>query len=114
MWHDTLTAATIEDALEALNEHGEKARIIAGATDLILEMERGVRKGLALLVDISRIPNQDKITLDEDGVIHLGPLVTHNQVAASKLIQEAAFPWRVLPGKLDHPKFATAEPSREI
>ncbi|MHB1119164.1 MAG: FAD binding domain-containing protein [Bellilinea sp.] len=92
MWHDTLTAATIEDALEALNEHGEKARIIAGATDLILEMERGVRKGLALLVDISRIPNQDKITLDEDGVIHLGPLVTHNQAAASKLIQEAAFP----------------------
>lgn len=92
MWHDTLTAATIDEALEALQEQGEKARIIAGATDLILEMERGVRKGLGLLVDISRIPNQDKITLDEDGVIHLGPLVTHNQVAASKLIQEAAFP----------------------
>lgn len=92
MWHDTLTAATIEDVLEALKAQGEKARIIAGATDLILEMERGVRKEIELLVDISRIPNQDKITLDEDGVIHLGPLVTHNQVAASKLIQESAFP----------------------
>lgn len=92
MWHDTLTAATIEDALEALQKHGDKARIIAGATDLILEMERGVRKGIDLLIDVSRIPEQDKISLDEDGVIHLGPLVTHNQVAASKLIQEVAFP----------------------
>lgn len=92
MWHDTLTVATIEEALEALKEKGDKARIIAGATDLILEMERGVRKGIELLVDVSRIPGQDKILLDEDGVIHLGPLVTHNQAAASKLIQEAAFP----------------------
>lgn len=92
MWHDTLTAANLEDALKALDRYGEKARIIAGATDLILEMERGVRKDIELLIDISRIPGLDRITLDEDGVIHLGPLVTHNQVAASKLIQESAFP----------------------
>ena len=92
MWHDMLTAANIEDVLETLHQKGENARIIAGATDLILEMERGVRKGIELLVDISRIPGQDQITLDEDGVIHLGPLVTHNHCAASKLIQESAFP----------------------
>lgn len=92
MWHDVLTAANIEDVLEALHQKGENARIIAGATDLILEMERGVRKGIELLVDISRIPGQDQITLDEDGIIHLGPLVTHNHCAASKLIQESAFP----------------------
>src|SRR5574340_1295367 len=92
MGHDILTVATLDEALEALKQKGEQARIVAGATDLILEMERGVRKGIELLVDVSRIPGQDQISLDENGMIHLGPLVTHNQAAASKLIQESAFP----------------------
>lgn len=92
MGFDTFIAANIEDVLRVLQQHGDKARIIAGATDLMLEMERGVRKGIEILVDVSRIPGQDSITLDEDGFIHLGPLVTHNHSAASKLIQELAFP----------------------
>jgi len=92
MGHDLLTVATLDEALEALKQKGDQARIVAGATDLILEMERGVRKGIMLLVDVSRIPGQDQISLDENGIIHLGPLVTHNQAAASKLIQESAFP----------------------
>ncbi len=92
MGHDLLTVATLDEALEALKQKGDQARIVAGATDLILEMERGVRKGISLLVDVSRVPGQDQISLDENGIIHLGPLVTHNQAAASKLIQESAFP----------------------
>ena len=92
MWHEVFSVANIEDALKALNHYGEKARIVAGATDLILEIERGVRQGVDMLVDVSRIPGQDHIVLDEDGIIHLGPLVTHNQCAASKLIQESAYP----------------------
>jgi len=92
MGHNTLSVANIKDALDALAEYREKARLVAGATDLILEMERGVRKDIELLVDISRIPGQDSIALDEEGIIHLGPLVTHNHIAASKLIQETAFP----------------------
>jgi len=92
MWHEYFNAATTEEAIRLLGEHGEKARIVAGATDLILELERGVRRDIHTLIDITRIPGLDQITLDEDDVIHLGPLVTHNHCAGSKLIRERAFP----------------------
>ncbi len=92
MWKTYLNAQSIDEALEALARHGERARIVAGATDLILEIERGVRQGIDVLVDITRIPGLDRIELDEDGWIHLGPMVTHNHCVASALIRERAFP----------------------
>jgi xanthine dehydrogenase iron-sulfur cluster and FAD-binding subunit A len=91
MWKDYISATSIEEVLQILAERGERARIVAGATDLILEIERGVRKGIDTLVDVTRIPGLDQIVLDEDEVIHLGPLVTHNHCVGSKLIVERAF-----------------------
>jgi xanthine dehydrogenase iron-sulfur cluster and FAD-binding subunit A len=92
MWQEYLNAKSIDEVLSCLDKRGEQARIVAGATDLILELERGVRKGIKTLVDITRIPDLDSIRLDEDGIIHLGPLVTHNQCVASRLIRERAYP----------------------
>jgi len=91
MWHRYINASRVEEAVQALAEHREKARIVAGATDLILEMERGVKKGIEILIDVTRIPGLNEIELDENGFIHLGPTVTHNDCAGSKLIQEHAF-----------------------
>lgn len=92
MWHEYITVASVEETLDLLSERGAEARIVAGATDLMLEIERGIRKGIDTLIDVSRIPGLDEITLDEDGVIHLGPLVTHNHCVGSKLIRERAIP----------------------
>jgi xanthine dehydrogenase iron-sulfur cluster and FAD-binding subunit A len=92
MWQAYFNVTTIGEALDILAERGKRARIVAGATDLILEMERGIRSGIDTLVDITRIPKLNRITLDEDEVIHLGPMVTHNHCVASKLITERAYP----------------------
>ena len=92
MWHEYINATSLEQVLEILAQQEEKARIIAGGTDLILELERGVRNGIETLVDVTRLPGFDQITIDEDETIHLGPLVTHNHCVASKLIRERAFP----------------------
>ena len=91
MWNDYLTPATLDEALALLAQHAPDARIIAGGTDLVIELERGVR-GSSTLIDISRLPGLDDIRLDDAGWIHLGPLVTHNDVVASALCVERAFP----------------------
>ena len=92
MWHEYINATTIDEVLQILKDKGARARIVAGGTDLILELERGVRKGIDTLIDVTRIPDLDKITIDEDDIIHLGPLVTHNHCVESKLIRERAYP----------------------
>jgi len=92
MWHEYYNVATTDEAIRLMGEKGEGTRIVAGGTDLILELERGVRRDIHTLIDITRIPGLDQITLDEEDVIHLGPMVTHNHCAASKLIRERAFP----------------------
>ena len=92
MWQDYHSVISIEDATRILADEGTEARIIAGATDLMLEMERGVRKGIKTIIDVTRINGLDQIRLDENNLIHLGPLVTHGQCAASKIIIEQAFP----------------------
>src|SRR5512145_944483 len=92
MWHTYINATNTDEVVKTLAKEGEKARIVAGATDLILEIERGVRKGIETLIDVTRIPNLDQISIDEDDVIHLGPLVTHNHCVESRLIRARAYP----------------------
>jgi carbon-monoxide dehydrogenase medium subunit len=92
MWNNYFNVTNIEEALRILAEKGERARIVAGATDLILELERGVRTGIDTLVDITRVPGLDQISIDEDDVIHLGPLVTHNHCVESRLLRARAYP----------------------
>src|SRR5574341_1266678 len=92
MWHTYINATTVDEVLQTLSDQGERARIMAGGTDLILEIERGIRKGIETVIDITRIPNLDQITIDEVDIIHLGPLVTHNHCVESKLIRSRAYP----------------------
>ena len=82
--------ATLVEALEILTRYGERARIIAGATDLLLEMQRKVRK-VDVLVDLSAIAGLDTISA-EGGTITLGPLVTHRQVVTSAAIRAGGLP----------------------
>jgi xanthine dehydrogenase iron-sulfur cluster and FAD-binding subunit A len=90
MWHTYHSPRSIDEALPLLAEHAGRARIIAGGTDLILELERKVRPDVDTLIDITRIPGLDQIEV-QDGWVRMGPLVTHNHCAGSKPLQRSAF-----------------------
>ncbi len=98
MWHTYFAPSSVAEALELLERYGDRCRIIAGGTDLILELERGVRKQ-QIIVDVSRIAGLDEINVTGafQGAgyvpqLTLGPLVTHNQVVASRAAVAHAFP----------------------
>jgi carbon-monoxide dehydrogenase medium subunit len=92
MWHEYITATKVDDVLQALTKYGPKAKIVAGATDLILEFENGKRDDVNVLIDVSRIPDQDRIYKDKKDEIHIGPGATHNHCIASELIRKHALP----------------------
>ncbi len=95
MYQFYISPRTLSEALALKAQHADAARIIAGGTDLIIEMDRAIRSapdgGALGIIDLTRVPGLAEIW-EADGQIHLGPLVTHNQCVASSLIVEKAFP----------------------
>jgi xanthine dehydrogenase iron-sulfur cluster and FAD-binding subunit A len=92
MWKEYINASSIDQVLSILAEKGNQARIIAGGTDLVLEMRQGLHSQVSTLVDISRVDGLADIYLDDKDNIHLGAGVTHNQCLDSDLIRESALP----------------------
>ena len=86
-----LVAMTIGEAVETLATEGPRARVIAGGTDLLLEMERRQRPGVDTLIDITAIPGLTGIDPWGDQ-IHIGALTTPNQGVASDLAWAALTP----------------------
>ncbi len=91
MWQNYFSVTSVSEALDLLADYGARARIVAGATDLILELERSQRPDVDTLIDITRVPGLDQINVRGD-TMRLGPLVTHNHVVGSPAMIERAFP----------------------
>lgn len=88
MWQEYYRPHTLKEALETLASHNGEARVIAGGTDLILDLKKGSKQA-RYLVDIRNIEEMDVIE-EREGKIYVGAGVTHSQVANSPLIREKA------------------------
>ncbi|MBW2703421.1 MAG: FAD binding domain-containing protein [Deltaproteobacteria bacterium] len=91
LWERYYTVTNLDEAVRLLDEHKKAARIVAGGTDLMIELGRKARQ-TPVLIDITRVPGTDGIALGDDGLLHLGPNVTHAQASASALVQEKGLP----------------------
>jgi len=81
MWRQYHQPATLDEALRLLREHAGRARIVAGGTDVLVELRRGVRP-TEILIDITRLPDLKDARAAGD-TLRLGALATHNAVIAS-------------------------------
>jgi CO/xanthine dehydrogenase FAD-binding subunit len=79
---------TIIEALTVLEQAEGRGRVIAGGTDLVLQLRQG-QQAADLLVDITGIDELKRID-EEDGWIRIGAAVTHAEVAKHRLIQTEA------------------------
>lgn len=88
MWEEYCSPSSVKEALKILYKYDGQARVIAGGTDLVLELKKKTRD-VKCLVDITDIEELKKI-LREVNTIKIGAGVTHSEVASSKLINQYA------------------------
>jgi len=88
MWQSYQAPSTVNETLQILTRFDGRAQIIAGGTDLIIELQEG-KHTIDCLVDTARIPGLDQIE-QRDRWILIGPNVTFRQIKDSSLLQEQA------------------------
>ena len=89
LWQEYHLPASIDEAVGLLARYDGGARVVAGGTDLILDLQQGNEHPVAALVDVTRIVGLNEIR-EAAGVITIGAGVTHNQIVESPLLQQKA------------------------
>jgi len=84
---DYIAVETIAEACNVLAEHGANARVLAGGTDLLIELRRGSRKAPEVVLDISVVDAMAGIAESSDTVV-IGPVTTHADVVRSDTVQK--------------------------
>ena len=79
-------AASVEEAIALLQQHPQ-AQIIAGGSDVLVQIREGRRAGVEL-VSIYGIDALRGVSCDEDGAIRIGSLTSFSHIAKSAIIRE--------------------------
>jgi len=88
-----VSAKDLAHAVALLGEHGAKAKILAGGTDLLVELKHALHNP-EIIVDISRLRELKNIAIAEDG-LHIGAAVTNAALMSSPIIR------RMFPAMVD-------------
>ena len=84
-WKNYHCPDSVEAAIELLNRYAGRARVIGGGTDLLLEIQQGLRPPVEAMVDPCRIADLDRIEL-ENGYLVIGCAVTHSRIIENQQI----------------------------
>lgn len=88
-WQHYYQPTSVGEALTHLQHHSGAARVIAGGTDLLLELQQGHRPPVMALVDVTRIPDLVSVARHGD-LFYVGAGVTHTAIVASAELAHAA------------------------
>jgi aerobic carbon-monoxide dehydrogenase medium subunit len=85
---DYLAPSSVEEALSALAEHGDDAKIMAGGQSLlpVLRMRLNAPE---MVIDLGRIESLRGVTEDGDALV-VGALTTHSEMVTNDLVKQHA------------------------
>jgi len=81
---------TLRHALELLAANGERARVLAGGTDLLVQL-RARRKSAELVVDVKKISELTGLSYDEEAGLEIGAAVPCYRIYRNETVA-AAYP----------------------
>jgi carbon-monoxide dehydrogenase medium subunit len=85
---DYVAAQTVNEAVTLLAEKGDRARVLAGGTDLIVQVREG-RRDLDLIVDVKKIPDVNVMSYNPQSGLHLGAAVPFHRIYGNATIAQA-------------------------
>lgn len=83
-------ATTVDEAVSLLAARGGKAKILAGGTDILVQLREGLREA-ELVVDIKKVPELTQMSFDANRGLHLGAAVPCYRIYGDKAVA-AAYP----------------------
>ena len=93
-WIDYEAPTSVREAVDLLNEAGDRARPLAGGTDLLVQL-RGRAYDLDLVVDVKSVPELNELTYDPDNGLTIGAAVPCYRIYGNSTVRS------VYPGIVD-------------
>ncbi len=85
---DYVAAQTVDEAVTLLAAKGDQARVLAGGTDLIVQIREG-RRHPQVVVDVKKIPDVNVLSYDAQNGLHLGAAVPCHKIYGNATIAQA-------------------------
>ena len=85
---DFVTPQSIDEAVKIMASHGDRARVIAGGTDLLVMMRAG-RRTADVVIDGKGIPELNQISYDAQNGLVLGAAVPCYQIYQNQAVASA-------------------------
>ena len=87
-WIDFAAPTTVSEGVGLLSQHGDRARMIAGGTDILVQL-RGGRRSIDLIVDAKGIPELNEISYDPQSGLTLGAAAPCYQIYGNQAVADA-------------------------
>jgi CO/xanthine dehydrogenase FAD-binding subunit len=89
LWKNYHLPLTVTEAVQLLAELPGAGRVLAGGTDLLLDLQQGRHPAMDWLVDVSAIPELNQLEMRESKLF-IGAATPLNRIVASEMVKQQA------------------------